>query len=396
MPRWLAFVIFFTLFITVWGSANYYVFRRGWQALREHSRLGQRRFRRAYVGLAVFLSTAYLAARMLDQFESICGRAPFAALAWIGSIWLGFAPYLLFICLGIDLVRLGNRWLGYFPAGWAEPDTRARVRLTTAALVLSVVSAAILAGYINAVTPAVRKLSITLDKPYKRDTLRIAMASDMHLGAIVGAGRLRDIVAAINVQQADLVLLPGDVVDEPLGLQSHPEICRLLKSLRSRLGVYGSTGNHEYIAGEEKTVPFLQACGVSLLRDRVVELDGGLYLAGREDVSRERMVEGGGRARLPDILSGIDRTRPLILMDHSPIRLQEAEQAGVDLQLSGHTHNAQLWPFQLITGLVYEQDWGYLRKGRTQYYVSCGAGTWGPPVRTNSRSEVVVIDLRFK
>jgi predicted MPP superfamily phosphohydrolase len=95
-------------------------------------------------------------------------------------------------------------------------------------------------------------------------------------------------------------------------------------------------------------------------------------------------------------LRDIDARLPVILLDHQPNNLEEAEQADVDLQLSGHTHHGQLFPLHYITGKMYEQDWGYLRKGKTQYYISCGTGTWGPPVRTSGFSEVVIIDLAFR
>ncbi len=396
MPRWLSFLIFFSVFLAVWGSANTYIFRRGWQALRSHPRL--RRLKRWYVALALFLASGYVLYRTVDNLDFAGKGWVLAPLAWIGSIWLGFAPYFLLACLAIDLARLGNRAFGYFPASWAEEQKRARVRMTTAAAVVTVVTLANLVGYLNALRTGVRTVEIAVNKPFEPARLRIAMASDIHLGTVVGPARLAPIVAALNAQQADLVLLPGDVVDEHLRPGTHPEICRLLDSIEARLGVYGSTGNHEFIVGADKSVPFLEACGVAMLRDRVIETRDGFYLAGREDRSRDRMDDSGAgkRAPLSEILAGVDRSLPVILMDHTPIDLDAARRQKVDLQVSGHTHNAQLWPFQLITALVYEQDWGYLRKGDTHYYVSCGAGIWGPPVRTNSVSEVIVIDVAFE
>ncbi len=120
----------------------------------------------------------------------------------------------------------------------------------------------------------------------------------------------------------------------------------------------------------------------------------GMYVAGREDRSSGQF---GGKKRkaIEELLSGLDRARPLILMDHQPFHLEEAERCGVDLQLSGHTHHGQLWPLNFITRAVYEVSMGYRRKGGTHVYVSNGVGTWGPPVRIGNRPEILRITLRF-
>jgi predicted MPP superfamily phosphohydrolase len=148
------------------------------------------------------------------------------------------------------------------------------------------------------------------------------------------------------------------------------------------------TGNHEYIGGVEQAVAYLREHGVTVLRDSCVTLPSGVIIAGREDRSSSSFA-GKKRKDLSEILDGADTSKPVILMDHQPFHLEEAEHAGVDFQLSGHTHHGQLWPLNYITNAIYEISWGYLRKGATQYYVSCGAGTWGPPVRLGNRPEIL-------
>ncbi len=122
-------------------------------------------------------------------------------------------------------------------------------------------------------------------------------------------------------------------------------------------------------------------------------IDNSFYLTAREDYSKSQFT-GKQRKPLNLILNGRENY-PVILMDHTPFKLEEAEKNNVDLQLSGHTHHAQLWPLNYLTSLIYEKDWGYLKKGNTQYYVTCGVGTWGPPVRTGSRTEIVNIKIKF-
>ena len=131
-----------------------------------------------------------------------------------------------------------------------------------------------------------------------------------------------------------------------------------------------------------------------MLRDEYVLIENEIYIAGREDRSIKQF---SGRIRKPleEIMNGIDKSKPIILMDHQPVKLIEAEKNGVDLQLSGHTHHGQLWPFNFITKKVYELSRGYKTRGSTQYYVSCGAGTWGPPIRTGSKPEIIEIELKF-
>jgi uncharacterized protein len=159
--------------------------------------------------------------------------------------------------------------------------------------------------------------------------------------------------------------------------------------------MYGITGNHEYIGGVEPACKYLEEHGVVMLRDSIVTIADAFTLVGREDVSA-RQFGGLRRKPLGEVMSSVNRNLPVILMDHQPVRLQEAVDQGVDLQFSGHTHNGQLWPFNYIAQAVYELSWGYMKKGNTQIYVSCGVGTWGPPMRTGNTPEVVSVDLTFE
>jgi len=165
-----------------------------------------------------------------------------------------------------------------------------------------------------------------------------------------------------------------------------------LRTLSAPYGIYAVTGNHEYIGGVEKAVQYIESLGIRVLRDSVANIGNFFWLAGREDRDIKRF---NGKKRIPlnDILAGIDLSKPLLLVDHQPLGLNEAVEAGVDLQLSGHTHHGQLWPFSLIVKRMYEVSHGYLRKGDTQFYVSNGYGTWGPPVRIGNRPEVAIITL---
>ncbi len=199
----------------------------------------------------------------------------------------------------------------------------------------------------------------------------------------------------INNLNPDLVLLPGDVIDEDIRPVIKNNLGEILRQIKSRYGVFAITGNHEYIGGVDKAKKYLAEHNLQLLNDNYVLIEDSLYIIGREDRSI-RGFTGKTRKSLEEIIADLDKSKPLVIMDHQPVKLDEAEGNNIDLQLSGHTHHGQLWPLNFITMQVYEISMGYKLKGNTHYYVSSGVGTWGPPVRTNSRPEILCINLQFK
>jgi hypothetical protein len=257
-----------------------------------------------------------------------------------------------------------------------------------------VVTVVIIAGFVNALHPRIKTLNLEINKKCDFKSIRLAVVSDIHLGTIICKSRLERIVKIINSINPDIVLLPGDVVDEDIAPVIRQNLGETLRKIKYKFGVFAATGNHEYIGGVEKACKYLEEHGISVLRDSYVSINDCLCIAGREDRSIKQFA-GKRRKPLNDILQSANRHMPIILMDHQPLHFEEAEQNGVDLQLSGHTHHGQLWPFNYITKKVYELSMGYVRKGNTHFYVSCGAGTWGPPVRTGSRPEVIEINVKF-
>jgi len=220
------------------------------------------------------------------------------------------------------------------------------------------------------------------------ETVRIVFASDFHLGAMTDAHFMEKFVARVNALNPDIVLIGGDVMEGHRGDKPEKFAARF-QELRTKYGVYAVPGNHESYGGGENA--FFERAGIRLLRDEVIKVGGAFYLAGR--------VDGGHRRRrksLTDILRDTPGDLPLILMDHVPLGLEEASRAGVDIQVSGHTHNGQLFPMNFIAGHVYELSWGHLIKGRTHFFVSSGVQLWGPPVRTAGVSEIMLIDVAFR
>jgi uncharacterized protein len=380
-----SFVLFFSIVLTVYGLVNFYFFSRGWQALPAGSPA-----RVVYLVAFLFLALAFIAGRVLER---IWLNPVTEALVWIGSFWLAAMLYFFLAALCVDVLRAVNSLFPIYPR--FITDAYAAAKVWTLAGVVVAVSFILAIGHINASHPRVRDVAITISKNAGgAASMTVVAASDIHLGTIIGREHFSAIVQKINDLDPDLILLPGDIVDEDLGPVIREDLGEQLRLLRARYGVFAITGNHEYIGGADAAVAYLTEHGITVLRDSVVRVGPGLTLVGREDRS---ITQFSGRKRKPleEIMAGVDRSSPIILLDHQPFGLDEAVRGGVDLQISGHTHHGQLWPLNLITNAIYEVSWGYLYRDETHFYVSSGAGTWGPPVRTGNTPEIVRFAIQF-
>ena len=243
-------------------------------------------------------------------------------------------------------------------------------------------------------------ISLEEDSPksFGKATTKIVLLSDLHLGYHNRRSEFKKWVDLINAEHPDLILIGGDIIDSsvrPLLEENVTEEFHCLKA-----PVYACLGNHEYYSGEPKAQQFYRDAGIHLLRDSVAKI-GNIAIIGRDDRSnphRKSIAELIGQAernRSLTVLSNKKKYKEFtILLDHQPYHLEEAEQNGIDFQFSGHTHHGQVWPISWITDAIYEDAFGPLRKGDTQYYVSSGMGIWGGKFRIGTRSEYVVLTLQ--
>jgi uncharacterized protein len=380
-----SFIIFLLVILSVYGLINTYIFIRGLQALSSGSAL-----RSWFIPVFWFLAGSFVLGRFLERAIPCNATEMFT---WIGSFWLGAMLYFFLIVIFLDVVRGVNHLIHFLPGGIFSDY--GRTKLITFWISLCIVTVSVFVGFINARNP--RTARITIDIPKKvigTGYLTIAMASDIHLGTLVGKLGAHRLVDGINRLDADIILLAGDVVDEDVKPVIRRNLGEMLNNLHSRYGVYAITGNHEYIGGAEQAVAYLEAHHIKYLRDTAELIAGKFWLAGREDRDISRFT-GKKRKPLAAILSGVDYSQPVILMDHQPFNFEDVVNQKVDLQLSGHTHHGQLWPLNWITNAMYEVSRGYKKKGDTHFYVSSGFGTWGPPIRLGNRPEIVFITLRF-
>jgi predicted MPP superfamily phosphohydrolase len=378
-PFWIGIAIT----IAVYGSINFYVLRRGWKALA-----GTGVLRAVLLGLMLAGAVSVVAGRLLERvLPSLFADA----VTVYGYEYLILILYLFLLTVIVDLVRLVDAFIPFFPASLRSARTGGRLAF---ALVFGTVLITLAAGTVHALRLRTRIVPLPIAKSAGLlKNLRAVQISDVHVSPVFPASRLARIVDRVNALAPDVVFITGDLASDDTPARELVRMSEVLRRLHPPLGVLACTGNHEYYGGLEKTCAAIRAGGVRILEDEAVLVADSFYVVGRKDPTS--VQRGGTRKPLAEILAGLDANRPLILLDHQPIHLEEAAAAGVDLQLSGHTHNGQVFPVNLINKGIYELNWGLMKKGSTWFYVTSGAGTWGPPVRLGSTSEIVLFKMTF-
>lgn len=378
------FILFFSIVISLYAAVNYYIISKGLSVIPAQST-----WRTIWVWSVVVLAASFIVGRFLER---VFISPVTTTLIWIGAVWMAAVVYLLLMFLFTDLIFLLDRWFGVLPSFVHQNPLK--TKQIVAVVIASITIILIVVGFIN--TRSIKVRTITLEvhkKAGQLNSLHVVAFSDVHLGTLMGEHHIQRIVKTANALHPDIILIPGDIIDEDIGPVVNSKMGSILEKLHATYGVYAVTGNHEYIGGAENAKKFLSEHGVQMLNDTVVEIDSSFYVAGREDRTKNRMK--GGRKSIENLLVDLSKDKPIILLDHQPYHLEEAEQQGVDLQLSGHTHHGQIWPFNFITRAIFEVSRGYLKKGNTHYYVSSGVGGWGPPIRTVSRPEILNIHINF-
>lgn len=372
----LAFVVVFILY----AGINSYLFLRMWQSLPGSPVL------HAIFSIVFIISSLSFPVAMVFGHSMPPGLS--VVIENIGAWWIIGMFYFVVGALFADIVRIADHWLHFFPAG--VPNQMGTARFIYLLAVIGLFGLFSAAGYARFTRPSVREMSLVVPKIGPTvEPLIIAVASDIHLGNIIRKGRLQKYVDLLNRQNADVILFAGDLVDHNMKPVKDQQMDEELRNLKARYGVYAAPGNHEYYAGITRAESFYERSGIILLRDRAVTVDNRFVVAGREDISQRR------RKPLDALLEGIDRNLPVILLDHNPFRLDDAQINNVDLQLSGHTHNGQIFPLNYLVKAMFPLAFGYKKEGNTHYYVTSGLGLWAAPLRIGTRSEIVRITLQY-
>lgn len=325
---------------------------------------------------------ALMVASLLMMFAGFMGafdRMPLwmASLCYnISTSWLIVFLYLLIAFVLLDVGRLCH----LVPKEWLYCNA------WTAGAVTAVIAGLLVYGNIHYNNKVREPLSLTTVKHISKP-VKLVMISDLHLGYHNRKVEWQRWVKMINAENPDLILVAGDIIDgyvRPLLEENMAADFHQLKA-----PVVACLGNHEYITGIDKSLDFYKQAGITLLRDSAAAI-GDLVIVGRDDRSNPR------RKSLEQLLEPVEKDKYVIVLDHQPYKLEEAQKAGADFQFSGHTHEGQVWPISLMVNSMYEKAWGPLQKGNTHYYISSGLGIWGGKYRIGTRSEYIVATIAPK
>lgn len=376
-----SFVVFFIVVTAIYGGVHAFLW---WKTSRQLNLRGPWSFALALLFAALVISP--FLGRLLRN-----GSALFNTVELLAFLWMGAAFYLFALNLGADLwnvagalVRRGGETAQFPNLGgprlfWA----------IAAATALILGWAAIEAANVRLVRLTVPTRKLAPGTP----PLRIAQVSDIHLGLLVGKRRLGAILERVREARPDVLVSTGDMLDA-VGDHLDP-LATLWREVAPRFGKYAVTGNHEYYSGIAGALAFFNKAGFRVLRDETVALPAGVNIIGREYRGPRSLSGPPGRQRtLEELARAGDPLFFTLLLQHLPTGLEEAQAHGVDLQLSGHTHDGQLFPFRWLVRLMFRHLAGLHRQGDTLLYVSRGTGTWGPPMRVLSPPEITLFELR--
>ncbi len=376
--------IFLIIVFTVYFLTNFYLWMKGHRALS-----GAGFSTTWYTVVFLVLASTFIAGKILEHsytnlFSDI--------LNVIGGFWMAFMLYGFLIWLTADILLLLQKPFHLIPAT-AIP----KMRLWLFAGAITITLLLIVIGFFNAVNPVVKRYDLTAGKSFGNgnEPMKIVAVSDIHLGSIIRRRSMKHLTEMISEEKPDLVLFLGDLIDGSIGPVLRDDLLAYLKLPELPYGKYAITGNHEFMSDLKKSIPYIESKGIRVLSDEIVKLDNGLQIIGRTD--RTAMQGSGpGRASLDSLLSMTDPGSPVLLLDHQPYDLSALAGTPVDLQLSGHTHNGQMWPFTIAVNRMFELSHGYRKFGNTHVIVSSGFGIWGPRMRIGTRPEILSITLRGK
>jgi predicted MPP superfamily phosphohydrolase len=336
-----------------------------------------------WIGLMVFAPFIIRYSEMLG-WEFVAQLMSYAGYIWMGALFL-----FIMVSLFIDVIRL----IMYLASKLLQQDFSAimpaakSIFFATNIIVLSICGY----GYYEAKNIRIEKITINTSRmSHTVNRLRLVQISDVHLGLIVREDRLRKIINVVEELKPDILVSTGDLVDGQIN--ELDGLSDLFNEINPVYGKFAVTGNHEFYAGLDQAIAFTEKAGFTLLRGKAVNINGILNIAGVDDRTAQRYGRYA-ESDEPALLRGLNQDVFTLLLKHRP-RVNEGSAGLFDLQLSGHTHKGQIFPFSLVTGIYFPMDSGFINlQAGSSLYVSRGTGTWGPPIRFLSPPEITVIDI---
>lgn len=394
-------MIFLFLLPFYLGVSSYMMFRFFYWMKHCNHRFNWLRFKVPFAVVYLFMALSPVIAFLLPK------SAVAIVIRRISTYWIGIMLYSLLYVVLFDLLRLIAK---HTKLKNTLLFSRGSV-ISIGSVVVACAVATCLYGIFNARNIKVNEYSVTVNKSCGSDKhLKAVLVADLHMGYAIGVDHITNMVEKINQQDADIVIIAGDIFDNSYDGMDDPEgIKAQLKSIKSKYGVYAVYGNHDIdekiLMGftfdwggkqlhSEKMTNFMKECNIKLIHDESVLINDEFYLVGRRDTDKPG-TEDGTRAEISELTKDLDKTKPIFVLSHEPDELQKTADAGADIDFSGHTHDGQLFPGNLTIGLFWENPCGMIKKDNMYSIVTSGVGVYGTFMRVGTDAEICSVDIDF-
>lgn len=394
-------MIFLFLLPFYLGVSSYMMFRFFYWMKHCNHRFNWLRFKVPFAVVYLFMALSPVIAFLLPK------SAVAIVIRRISTYWIGIMLYSLLYVVLFDLLRLIAK---HTKLKNTLLFSRGSV-ISIGSVVVACAVATCLYGIFNARNIKVNEYSVTVNKSCGSDKhLKAVLVADLHMGYAIGVDHITNMVEKINQQDADIVIIAGDIFDNSYDGMDDPEgIKAQLRSIKSKYGVYAVYGNHDIdekiLMGftfdwggkqlhSEKMTNFMKECNIKLINDESVLINDEFYLVGRRDTDKPG-TEDGTRAEVSELTKDLDKTKPIFVLSHEPDELQKTADAGADIDFSGHTHDGQLFPGNLTIGLFWENPCGMIKKDNMYSIVTSGVGVYGTFMRVGTDAEICSVDIDF-
>lgn len=394
-------MIFLFLLPFYLGVSSYMMFRFFYWMKHCNHRFNWLRFKVPFAVVYLFMALSPVIAFLLPK------SAVAIVIRRISTYWIGIMLYSLLYVVLFDLLRLIAK---HTKLKNTLLFSRGSV-ISIGSVVVACAVATCLYGIFNARNIKVNEYSVTVNKSCGSDKhLKAVLVADLHMGYAIGVDHITNMVEKINQQDADIVIIAGDIFDNSYDGMDDPEgIKAQLRSIKSKYGVYAVYGNHDIeekiLMGftfdwggkqlhNEKMTNFMKECNIKLINDESVLINDEFYLVGRRDTDKPG-TEDGTRAEISELTKDLDKTKPIFVLSHEPDELQKTADAGADIDFSGHTHDGQLFPGNLTIGLFWENPCGMIKKDNMYSIVTSGVGVYGTFMRVGTDAEICSVDIDF-
>lgn len=394
-------MIFLFLLPFYLGVSSYMMFRFFYWMKHCNHRFNWLRFKVPFAVVYLFMALSPVIAFLLPK------SAVAIVIRRISTYWIGIMLYSLLYVVLFDLLRLIAK---HTKLKNTLLFSRGSV-ISIGSVVVACAVATCLYGIFNARNIKVNEYSVTVNKSCGSDKhLKAVLVADLHMGYAIGVDHITNMVKKINQQNADIVIIAGDIFDNSYDGMDDPEgIKAQLKSIKSKYGVYAVYGNHDIdekiLMGftfdwggkqlhSEKMTNFIKECDIKLINDESVLINDEFYLVGRRDTDKPG-TEDGTRAEISELTKDLDKTKPIFVLSHEPDELQKTADAGADIDFSGHTHDGQLFPGNLTIGLFWENPCGMIKKDNMYSIVTSGVGVYGTFMRVGTDAEICSVYIDF-